>query len=113
MQSEPTNEEDGPTAPETLTQDVLVEFCGACHGPQAVRDGNVQGGIDYIVDIDRLVDEGWIVPIDSSGSPIIQMMEDGSMPPGGVRPRPSEGEIAFIARFIDNPDYWDIAPRID
>lgn len=111
MQSEPAESEGEYPLPGRSVRDVLDEFCGDCHGPQA--GDNVQGDIDYILDIDRLVDEGWIVPIDSLRSPIIQMMEDGTMPPAGIQPRPSKDDITVVTRFIDNPDFWDIVPRYD
>jgi hypothetical protein len=85
---------------------VLTTFCADCHGQRAIEDGNVQGGIDYISDIDRLVEEGWIIPLRSAESPLIQIVNEGSMPPPGVEPRPTNEDILILRRFIDAPLFW-------
>jgi mono/diheme cytochrome c family protein len=96
-------------------QTVLETYCGACHGAAAIRSGNVQGFAD-IEDIDALVARGWIVPLRSDQSLIVQVMLDGSMPPPGVEPRPTVTDIASVIDFIDNPIFWPVAdptPGVD
>lgn len=95
-----------PTRPPLGPDDVFRRLCGDCHGEEAIRAGNVQGGFDYIDNVDRLVEEGWIIALRSDDSPIIQMMEAGEMPPPGVEPRPTRGELAYLRSFIDQPAFW-------
>jgi hypothetical protein len=100
-------------ADESLTQKqqveaVLERFCGSCHGAEARASGNVMGSIDYIEDIDRLAEEGFIIPLDAERSPIIRQMRDGSMPPERTRPRPTSADISVIAEFIDFPAFYGL-----
>lgn len=60
-----------------VVENTLLADCGPCHGP----NGNHSGGIDYINDVDQLVANGLIVPLDSAASEIVRVMTDGSMPP--------------------------------
>jgi hypothetical protein len=66
----------------------------------------VQGGFDYVTDIDRMVTQGLVVPLSSESSPLIQMMRNGRMPPLGVAPRATSSDIQIIASFIDAPEFW-------
>jgi len=90
-------------------QNVLAANCGQCHGPQLSVAEAQGGGMNYINDIDKLVANGKVVPLDSANSKIIQRMTNGSMPPvqSGLR-RVSQDDINTVAQFIDNPDFWDI-----
>ncbi len=95
-------------------QGTLERFCGSCHGAQAIREGNVQGGFDSVTDIDRMVTLGLVVPLSSADSPLIQVMRNGSMPPPGVEPRVTDRDIQIVAQFIDNPLFWELpAPAED
>src|SRR5690606_14865160 len=95
----------GPTEPRQTPGALLGRFCGTCHGGEAILAGNVQGRIDYIEDVDRLVEEGWIVPLSSDDSPLVQLMAAGEMPPPGVEPRPTTAEILVLRGFIDTPRF--------
>jgi len=80
---------------------VLLSNCGGCHGPT----GNNSGGMNYIGDIDKLVANSKIVPLDSANSLIIKRMTLGQMPPppaNAVTP----AEINIVAQYIDNPQFW-------
>jgi hypothetical protein len=94
---------------------VLATFCGDCHGERAIESGNVQGGVDYITDIDRLTLELWIIPLRSGESPLVQMMSEGRMPPPGVEPRPTNDDIQILRSFIDDPLLWPYVepPAVD
>jgi hypothetical protein len=63
--------------------------------------------MNFIDDIDELVNQGKLVPLDSAGSPVVRRMREGSMPPlGNNGPRPSDREIEQVAEFVDNPLFW-------
>ena len=93
---------------EEIMRDLLDGLCGSCHGAEAIREGNVQGGFDFVTDMDRMVEEGWVVPLSSEYSLLVQVMRNGSMPPPGVEPRPTRNDIQIVAQFIDNPLFWDV-----
>jgi hypothetical protein len=66
-----------------------------------------RAGMNYIDDVDALVDNGKITPLASASSAVVRRMRDGSMPPiGSNGPRPSERDIDVVAEFIDNPVFW-------
>lgn len=93
-------------------ENILRSNCGQCHGSQ-LPPGQESGGMNYIEDLDRLVETGKIQPLDSANSIIVQRMLDGSMPPlDSDGPRPSDRDIQSVAQFIDNPQFWPgYAPR--
>jgi mono/diheme cytochrome c family protein len=87
-------------------ENVLRANCGGCHGPQ-LTPAAARAGMNFIDDIDELVNQGKIVPLDSAGSPVVSRMKEGSMPPLGTNgPRPSERDIALVEQFVDNPLFW-------
>jgi hypothetical protein len=89
-------------------RDMLDGLCGSCHGAEAIREGNVQGGFDSVNDFDRMVTQGLIVPLSSADSPLFQVMRDGSMPPPGIEPRATSRDTELLGQFIDNPLFWDV-----
>jgi len=91
-------------------ENVLATNCGSCHG-SALQLDEASGGMNYIDDIDQLVETGKIIPLNSKESRIIERMREGSMPPpSSQRPRVSDDQIDVVAQFIDNPRFW---PGID
>jgi mono/diheme cytochrome c family protein len=80
-------DQDDPTDPAALeraaAENILNANCGSCHGTN-LAPGAESGNMNYINDIDQLVLNGKIQPLDSAGSRIIQRMKDGSMPPPRV-----------------------------
>jgi len=63
--------------------------------------------MNYIDDIDQLVTNGKILPLNSKESRIIERMREGSMPPPSSQlPRVSDSEIDVVAQYIDNPRFW-------
>jgi len=92
-------------------ENILAANCGQCHG-SALTPVEASGGMNYIADIDKLVLENKIVPLNSAGSRIIQRMKEGSMPPVATGRTVPEDDIETVARFIDDKSFWpDLAPR--
>src|SRR4051812_33918120 len=69
---------------------VFNKHCHRCHG----QDGAVEGGLNYILDRDKLVARKKIVPGAPDQSPLFRRLATGKMPPADVQPRPTEAEIA-------------------
>jgi mono/diheme cytochrome c family protein len=87
-------------------ENVLASNCGGCHGP-ALTPQQASAGMNYIDDIQKLADEGKIIPLNSAGSRIIERMREGSMPPPQSLQDPvSDADINIVAQFIDNPRFW-------
>ncbi len=87
-------------------ENVLASNCGQCHGP-ALTEQQAQAGMNYIEDIERLVETGKIVPLNSADSRVIQRMVRGEMPPAGSGLPPVTGaDIDIVAQYIDNPRFW-------
>lgn len=87
-------------------ENVLRANCGQCHGPQ-LTPAAARAGMNFIDDIDALVNEGKLVPLDPEGSPVVRRMREGSMPPLGTDgPRPSDRDIELVADFVENPLFW-------
>jgi mono/diheme cytochrome c family protein len=85
-------------------ENILLSNCGQCHGP----NGNNSGNMNYINDVDQLVAQGKIVPLDSSNSLIVKRMRAGEMPPpfSGLPPV-TNADIDVVAQYIDNPQFWN------
>jgi mono/diheme cytochrome c family protein len=87
-------------------ENVLAANCGQCHGP-ALTEQQAQAGMNYINDIDQLVETGKIVPLNSAASRIVQRMVRGEMPPvASGLPAVTEADINTVAQYIDNPRFW-------
>jgi serine/threonine-protein kinase len=87
-------------------ENVLRSSCGRCHGPE-LSLASARAGMNYIEDIDELVANEKITPLDSANSAVVRRMLDGSMPPVGTPgSRPSSQDIAVVANFIDDPLFW-------
>src|SRR5215471_7005385 len=67
-------------------QTILKQHCGACHG----IDGASKGGFGYVLDRDRLIARGKVVPGDAAESELYQRVHAGEMPPAGKKPRPTK-----------------------
>jgi mono/diheme cytochrome c family protein len=87
-------------------ENVLRANCGQCHGP-LLTPAAARAGMNFIDDIDALVNQGKLVPLSSEESPVVRRMRDGSMPPLGTNgPRPSDRDIEIVADFVDDPLFW-------
>jgi len=102
----PANESDEAKLARAAAENVLAANCGQCHGPNLTPQ-TAQAGMNYINDIDKLVDTGKIVPLNSAGSRVIQRMERGEMPPiSSGLPAVTDADINTVAQYIDNPRFW-------
>jgi mono/diheme cytochrome c family protein len=116
-QPDPTPPPAGGNRPVDLARagatNVLASNCGQCHGP-ALTPLQASAGMNYIQDMDKLAENGKLIPGNSAGSRIIQRMKDGSMPPlTSGKAKVSDADIDVVAQFIDNPSFWpdaDINP---
>jgi len=75
---------------------VLKTHCVRCHG----QDGAVEGGLNYVGDLGKLVSRKKIVPGSPDESRLFKRMADGTMPPPDEQPRPSEAELAAVRAWI-------------
>lgn len=111
VEEEPTEPDPGSSVSElelarAAAENVLRKNCGQCHGPQLTPVA-ARAGMNYIDDVDELVSQGKIVPLNSAGSPVAVRMREGSMPPLGYDgPRPTDRDIDTVIDFIDNPLFW-------
>lgn len=78
-------------------QDILKANCHRCHG----KDGNIEGGMNYILDRDKLVSSRKIIPGQADQSPLYKKLASGKMPPEDEQPRPSAADIALLKQWID------------
>jgi WD40 repeat protein len=76
---------------------VLKQYCHRCHG----QDGAIEGGMNYILDRERLVARKKLIPGDAKQSPLWKRVSSGKMPPPSVAERPSPKDIEVIRRWID------------
>jgi len=78
---------------------VLETTCAKCHGPGSAN----QGGIDYILNINRLIETKKVVPGDPEASRIYaRMVAEGTpMPPPGETTRPSASDIEAVGKWIE------------
>ncbi len=77
-------------------QAILRKACHRCHG----QDGAVEGGLNFILDADKLIARRKIVPGQPEKSPLFRRLLEGSMPPKGEMPRPTRDEIDLLRRWI-------------
>ena len=75
---------------------VLKQHCHRCHG----QDGIVEGGMNYILDFNKLIARKKILPGNAEGSPLLRRVQNGTMPPPGEKHRPSDAEIAILKKWI-------------
>jgi mono/diheme cytochrome c family protein len=78
-------------------QTVLKTHCYRCHG----QDGSVEGAMNYVTDLAKLVARKKVVPNDPKGSRLFRRIDEGTMPPPDEHPRPSAAEIAVLKKWIE------------
>ncbi len=78
-------------------QTVLKTHCYRCHG----QDGSVEGSVNYITDLAKLVARKKVLPHDTKGSRLFRRVDEGTMPPPDEQPRPSPAEVAVLKKWIE------------
>lgn len=93
--------------PELLAAQVtnlLTQYCGGCHSAPSSS-----GGLDFITDLARLVEEGYVIPGAAADSTLYYRIVSGEMPPTGEGP--NEEEITVIRQWINSGAYAPEAPE--
>ena len=92
--------------------DALAFHCAECHSSLAPPPGRYEPlAID---DLDALVRDGQIVPLNSAASPLLARSQSGEMPPpGSARPPLAQADLDMLALFIDSPSFWPQASPSD
>jgi WD40 repeat protein/mono/diheme cytochrome c family protein len=76
---------------------VLQTHCYRCHG----KDGSVEGAMNYVADLAKLVARKKVVPGDPEASRLFRRVDDGTMPPPDEQPRPNAAEVAVLKQWIE------------
>ncbi|HEY1187998.1 MAG TPA: c-type cytochrome domain-containing protein [Gemmata sp.] len=76
---------------------VLKTHCYRCHG----QNGSVEGSVNYVTDLAKLVARKKVVPNDPKGSRLFRRVDEGTMPPPDEHPRPSAAEVAALKKWIE------------
>ena len=76
---------------------VLEEHCYSCHG----LAGSNQGGFDDVLDVEKLIETGMVIPGDADSSPLYIRVSDGEMPPVSINTRLTQREERAIRRWIN------------
>jgi hypothetical protein len=77
--------------------EVFRSHCYRCHGEK----GAAEGGLNYVLDRERLVARKKLVPGDAERSKLFRRISEGEMPPEGETPRPGPNEVALLKRWIE------------
>jgi cytochrome c553 len=80
---------------------ILQGRCASCHGSSNVAN------INYITNVNSLVNYGLVVPGNSSSSRLYLRVADGTMPPAGAMPN---SELDTLKRWIDEGLETNSAP---
>ncbi len=78
-------------------QDVLKTHCHRCHG----QDGAARGGFGYVLDRERLVSLGKVVPGRPGESELYQRLAAGEMPPKQSPKQPTAEDRETLRRWIE------------
>src|SRR5688572_26259863 len=104
--AEPSSEELARKARELFTA-----HCYRCHG----KEGANEGGFNYVLDRQRLLQRRKVVPGDAAKSRLYRRLfsTDDPMPPAEEKDRPSAADIALLKKWIDAgaPDFNKGASR--
>jgi hypothetical protein len=78
-------------------REILRANCYRCHGDQ----GTAEGGLNYILDPNKLAARRKIVPGNAEGSRIYRRIKQGEMPPEEEKSRPSSADMVTLKQWID------------
>jgi WD40 repeat protein len=81
----------------TRARAVLEANCHRCHG----KDGAIEGGMNFILDRDKLIARRKIIPGKPEESSLFRRIASGKMPPAGEQPRPTASEVALLKQWIE------------
>jgi mono/diheme cytochrome c family protein len=100
--------DDSPLA--AKAQGILKQHCHQCHG----NAGTSKGGMGYLLDRDRLIERGQVVPGDLKESVVYQRIVAGEMPPP-KQPRLQAAEVGVLKQWIEAgaPGWSQARPRPD
>jgi serine/threonine protein kinase len=76
-------------------QEMLATYCYRCHG----ENGNIEGGLNYLMDSQKLIDRRKVVPGQPGKSRLLKRILDGEMPPDG-EPRPIREDEELLTRWV-------------
>ena len=91
------NAQDPKTVLATKAQGILKTHCYKCHG----EAGAVEGGFNYVADLERLVGRKKVVPGKAEESPVYKRIASGSMPPPDVKSKLSDADKLVLKQWID------------
>lgn len=81
-------------------EQILAAHCSSCHGP----GGPGYAGFDDVADPVGMIADGWVIPGNPDGSPIVQQIVQGEMPPTGPL---VAGEVSSVREWIAcGADSW-------
>ena len=91
------------------TAAVFRAHCYRCHG----ENGAIEGGLNYVGDLSKLVARKKVVPGNPDASRLFKRIDDGTMPPPDEKPRPTAAEVAAVRAWIEAgaPGAEAAAPR--
>jgi mono/diheme cytochrome c family protein len=76
--------------------EILQRHCASCHGSEE----KAKGGFGHVLDRERLVTRGQVVPGKLAESALYERTARGEMPPG-KKPKLSADELGILARWIE------------
>jgi hypothetical protein len=77
-------------------RETLATYCYRCHG----QEGAVEGGFNYLMDRDLLVQRKKVVPGDPEKSRLLRRVVKGEMPPPDEKQRPGPDDVALLQRWV-------------
>jgi WD40 repeat protein/mono/diheme cytochrome c family protein len=88
---------------------VFKTHCYRCHG----QNGAVEGGLNYVADLAKLVARKKVVPGNPDASRLFKRLDEGTMPPPDEKPQPTPAEVAVVRKWIEAgaPGTEAVAPR--
>ena len=89
--------EENPRRVAARAHSILKQYCYRCHG----QDGSLEGGMNYILDRDKLLSRKKVIPGNPRTSPLYKRVAAGKMPPPDVTHRPSAADVAVLKQWIE------------
>jgi WD40 repeat protein len=77
-------------------EQILTNHCFKCHG----KEGNAKGGLNFILDRDKLVARQKLVPGKPEDSKVLLRVLTNEMPPESVKARMTPDEVVILRQWI-------------